>query len=88
LRYHVEAINVEWNPKRVRKIAVRVLMLVLVLLIGGVAFDLYYPRTTHLREFDARSFGLRDFSCDLVDRIPRPRTIHEITRNGHEENSP
>lgn len=40
-------------PKRARKIIVRVLALVLVLLIGGVVFDLYYPRATHLREFDA-----------------------------------
>jgi len=41
------------TPKRARKIVLRVLALVLVLLIGGVVFDLYYPRTTHLREFDA-----------------------------------
>lgn len=31
---------------------IRVIALLLVLLIGGVAFDLYYPRTTKMREFD------------------------------------
>src|SRR5215510_8203270 len=40
------------NPKRIRKIIIRVIALVLALLIGGVIYDLYYPRTTHLREFD------------------------------------
>ncbi len=38
--------------KRIIKIAIRVIALVLVLLIGGVVFDLYYPRTTKMREFD------------------------------------
>jgi hypothetical protein len=40
------------SPKRTRKIIVRVIALVLVLLICGVLYDLYYPRTTHMREFD------------------------------------
>src|SRR5712691_11252012 len=39
-------------PNRTRKILVRVMALVLVLLIGGVLYDLYFPRTTHMREFD------------------------------------
>src|SRR2546423_170520 len=34
------------------KMAVRILAAVLVLLIGGALYDLFYPRTTHLREFD------------------------------------
>ena len=40
-------------PGRKLKIAIRVILLVLVVLIGGVLYDLYYPRTTHLREFDS-----------------------------------
>jgi len=40
------------KPKRIIKIVIRVIALLLVLLIGGVAFDLYYPRTTKMREFD------------------------------------
>ena len=38
--------------KRTRKSIVRVIALVLALLIGGVLYDLYFPRTTHMREFD------------------------------------
>src|SRR5436853_896249 len=38
--------------RRTRKIVVRVIVLVLALLIGGVLYDLYFPRTTHMREFD------------------------------------
>jgi hypothetical protein len=38
---------------RARKIAVRVVLVVLALLVGAVLYDLYFPRTTHLREFDA-----------------------------------
>jgi hypothetical protein len=34
------------------KILVRVISLVLALLICGVLYDLFFPRTTHLREFD------------------------------------
>jgi hypothetical protein len=41
------------TARRIRKIVIRVIALVLALLICGVVFDLYYPRTTHLREFDA-----------------------------------
>ena len=33
-------------------IVVRVAAAILVLLIGGALYDLFYPRTTHLREFD------------------------------------
>ena len=40
------------TPNRTRKIIVRVIALVLALLIGGVLYDLYVPRTTHMREFD------------------------------------
>jgi hypothetical protein len=40
------------TPNRTRKIIIRVIVLVLALLIGGVLYDLYFPRTTHLREFD------------------------------------
>lgn len=40
------------GPRRIIKIIVRVVVLLLVLLICGVLYDLYYPRTTHLREFD------------------------------------
>lgn len=39
-------------PHRIGKIIVRVVALVLALLICGLLYDLYYPRTTHLREFD------------------------------------
>jgi hypothetical protein len=38
-------------PKRKRKIAIRVIGVVL-LLICGALYDLYYPRTTKMREFD------------------------------------
>jgi hypothetical protein len=37
---------------RTRKIVIRVIVIVLVLLIGGALYDLYYPRTTRMREFD------------------------------------
>jgi hypothetical protein len=40
------------SGRRKLKIAARTLAAVLVLLIGGALYDLYYPRTTHLREFD------------------------------------
>jgi hypothetical protein len=40
------------SPKRTRKIILRVIALVLALLICGVLYDLYFPRTTHMREFD------------------------------------
>jgi hypothetical protein len=36
----------------VKKIIVRVLVLILVLLVGGVLYDLYFPRTVKMREFD------------------------------------
>jgi hypothetical protein len=35
-----------------RKIVIRVIVIIVVLLISGVLYDLYYPRTTHMREFD------------------------------------
>ena len=41
------------TAKRIIKIVIRVIALLLVLLIGGVVFDLYYPRTTKMREFDS-----------------------------------
>lgn len=37
---------------RARKITLRVIALILVLLVCGILYDLYFPRTTHLREFD------------------------------------
>src|SRR2546430_3049195 len=40
------------TPKRARKILIRVIALVLALLICGALYDLYYPRTTRMREFD------------------------------------
>ncbi len=40
------------RSRRTRKIVVRVMVLVLALLAGGVLYDLYFPRTTHMREFD------------------------------------
>ena len=40
------------TARRIIKIVVRVSALVIVVLIGGVVFDLYYPRTTKMREFD------------------------------------
>lgn len=41
------------TPKRSRRIVVRVIGLALALVICGVLYDLYFPRTTHMREFDA-----------------------------------
>src|SRR6266849_1713152 len=40
------------TAKRIIKIVIRVIGLLLVLVIGGVVIDLYYPRTTKMREFD------------------------------------
>ncbi|SRR6266705_2100442 len=40
------------TPSRTRKVVIRVIALVLALLICGVLYDLYFPRTTHMREFD------------------------------------
>ena len=40
------------RSRRTRKIVVRVIVLVLALLICVVLYDLYFPRTTHMREFD------------------------------------
>src|SRR5438132_3042632 len=40
------------TSKRTRKIVFRVVALVLVLVICGVLYDLYYPRTARMREFD------------------------------------
>src|SRR5881227_1651105 len=37
---------------RTRKIIISVVALVLALLVVGVLYDLYFPRTTHMREFD------------------------------------
>jgi hypothetical protein len=49
LKYHVEVIM----SRRARKITIRIVWVLLVLLIGAVIYDLYFPHTTHLREFDA-----------------------------------
>ena len=40
------------TPGRKRKIVIRVIVIVLVLLICGALYDLYYPRTTQMREFN------------------------------------
>src|SRR5256884_8093367 len=40
------------SPIRTRKIVVRVMVLVLALVICAVLYDLFFPRTTHMREFD------------------------------------
>jgi hypothetical protein len=40
-------------PKRTKKIIFRSIVVLLALLIGAVLYDLYFPRTAHLREFDA-----------------------------------
>src|SRR3979490_1083658 len=40
------------TPNRTRKIVIRVIALVLALLICAVLYDLYFPRTTQMREFD------------------------------------
>jgi hypothetical protein len=40
------------TPGRKRNIIVRVLALILALVIGGVVYDLYFPRTAQMREFD------------------------------------
>ena len=40
------------TPRRKRKIVIRVIVIVLVLLICGALYDLYYPRTTQMREFN------------------------------------
>src|SRR6266404_400326 len=40
------------TPGRMRKIVFRVVVILVVLLICGALYDLYYPRTTHMREFD------------------------------------
>jgi hypothetical protein len=38
--------------RRTRKIVIRVIAIVLALLICGALYDLYYPRTTRMRDFD------------------------------------
>jgi hypothetical protein len=40
-------------PKPRRKTFLRIVVVLLVVLLGWVAFDLYAPRTAHLRQFDA-----------------------------------
>ena len=40
------------TARRIIKIGVRLIASVIVLLIGGVVFDLYYPRVAKMREFD------------------------------------
>src|SRR5438105_15814146 len=43
----------EMSSRRpLRKVIVRVIALILALVICGVLYDLYFPRTTHMREFD------------------------------------
>jgi len=38
--------------RRKRRLLVRLIALVLALLICAVLYDLFFPRTTHMREFD------------------------------------
>jgi hypothetical protein len=52
LTYHGEPLMPSQTPGRLRKILVRVMALVLVFLNCGALYDLYYPRTTQMREFD------------------------------------
>lgn len=40
------------TPGRMRKIVIRVIVIMLVLLICGALYDLFYPRTTQMREFN------------------------------------
>src|SRR3989442_932803 len=40
------------TSRRTRKILVRVIALVVALAIGWVVYDLYFPRTAQMREFD------------------------------------
>jgi len=40
------------RPTRTRKIIIRVLALVLALIVCAALYDLFYPRTTQMREFD------------------------------------
>jgi hypothetical protein len=40
------------TPKRKRKIIIRALALVMALIVCAVLYDLYFPRTTQMREFD------------------------------------
>jgi hypothetical protein len=47
------------TPGRLRKILVRVTALLVVLLICGALYDLYYPRITQMREFDPDAELLR-----------------------------
>src|SRR5205085_5790766 len=48
----------EMSSRRpLRKVIMRVIALILALIICGVLYDLYYPRTTHLREFDPNEVG-------------------------------
>src|SRR5438552_2611926 len=43
----------EMSSRRpLRKVIVRVIALILALIICGVLYDLFFPRTTHMREFD------------------------------------
>src|SRR5436190_23755073 len=45
------------RTRRTLKIIFRVALLIVLLLGGALAYDLFYPRTTHLREFDANEVG-------------------------------
>ena len=40
------------TPRRTQKIVVRIITIVLALLMCGALYDLFYPRTTKMREFD------------------------------------
>ena len=37
---------------KLRRIVIRSILIVLVLLVGAVLYDLFYPRTARMREFD------------------------------------
>src|SRR5438552_2041164 len=64
------------TPSRTRKIVIRVIALVLALLICGVLYDLYFPRTTHMREFDPGEVdkALAELQAEIY-RVPMDRLM-------------
>jgi hypothetical protein len=63
------------TPNRTRKIIIRVIALVLALLICGVLYDLYFPCTTHLREFDITALGFHRRCLPQADSNPQRRSL-------------
>jgi hypothetical protein len=52
LAYHVQPGMASQTARHKLKILLRIVAVISLLLAGGVLFDLYYPRTSKLREFD------------------------------------